>query len=82
MTIFYGMTGKIRKYRYRNFPCTITSDEKLWCVSGRDIIDNSAGILEWCFDAMDAKEVFLLMQASGDFKDLEYNKYKKKDAGV
>lgn len=44
-------------YTYRGLPCSIAPDRQLWAVSGQDRMDNSGGVLEWCYDMADAMEV-------------------------
>ena len=65
----------MRKYQARNYPCTIQSDDKLWCITGRDIVTNSGGILEWCYDQKDAEQLLEKMQASNEFNYLVASKY-------
>jgi hypothetical protein len=48
------------QYRYRNLPCTIGTDENLWCVSGQDV-HGGCGVLEWCYDEKDANAVLAEM---------------------
>lgn len=45
------------EYCYRGLPCNIQSDELLWSVSGQDKRGGS-GVLEWCYDQLDAEHVF------------------------
>ena len=59
-----------RKYVYRGLGCNILPDERLWAVSGSDLVNDSAGVLEWCWDQKDAETVLELMQSSGEFSDL------------
>jgi len=67
-----------RKYRYRNYPCNIVPDDKLWEVSGLDLITGGGGVLEWCWDKEDAKHVYQSMKASGEFKSLSYSLWQER----
>lgn len=49
-------------YHYRHLPCSIASDEKLWCISGIDLRNSSSGVLEWCYDEHDAQSTLANMQ--------------------
>ncbi len=49
------------EYIYRNLPCSIVTDDKLWCVSGSDVRGGS-GVLEWCYDEDDARYILESMQ--------------------
>ena len=65
------------RYKYRGYPCSIQSEDKLWCVVGEDIISNSAGVLEWCYDQKDAEQVKAIMAATNNFRQLEAIPYSK-----
>lgn len=69
-------TAKNRKYKYRNLPCNIQPDEKLWCIVGQDNF-GGGGVLEWCYDREDAEERLQEMKASGEFKNLSAEPYQK-----
>lgn len=70
-------------YEYRSLPCSIAPDEELWCVSGADKLDNSGGILEWCYDEEDAKEVLRKMSQYPDrFSDLKAQSWLETNAPV
>lgn len=62
-------------YTYRGLPSNIVPDEKLWCVSGIDALNKSAGILEWCYNETDAKQLIKDMRASDQFCGLSANLY-------
>jgi hypothetical protein len=64
-----------RQYRYRNLPCSIRPDNQLWCVSGYDTKSGASGILEWCYDEIDANFVMNTMLTCGHFADLKAEKY-------
>lgn len=50
-------------YVYRGLPCSIAEDERLWAVSGIDLLEGGQGVLEWCYDEEDARDVLASMQA-------------------
>lgn len=63
-------------YVYRGLPCTIAGDESLWLVSGCDKRSNGGGVLEWCFDEEDAKDILDKMKQFPDrFSDLAARPY-------
>lgn len=63
-------------YHYRNLPCSIQPDSMLWCVSGHDEANNSSGVLEWCYDELDAHRTLRDMRADrGRFSNLRAHKY-------
>ena len=61
-------------YKFRNLPCNIKPDDKLWCVSGM-CINRSAGILEWCYDQQDAEYRMELMLKDARFSNLSAHKF-------
>lgn len=66
--------GKIAsRYPYRGLPCNITTDDKLWAVSGID--GKGGGILEWCYDAADAQRILLEMRKYAQFSGLRAHPY-------
>lgn len=65
----------MRKYRYRNYSCNIQPDDKLWCISGEDLVSGSEGVLEWAYDEKDANSVKELMLSSGEFNNLTAMSY-------
>lgn len=70
-------------YEYRGLPCSIAPDEELWCISGADKLDNSGGILEWCYGEGDAKEVLQKMSQYPDrFSDLKAQSWLETNAPV
>lgn len=64
-------------YAYRNLPCSVVDDDKLWCVSGGLKDGSGGGVLEWCVDEEDAQDRLALMEASGDFIRLHAHKYRE-----
>lgn len=66
-------------YKYRNLPCNITSDEKLWCVVGafHDPVsgEEGGGVLEWCYNRQDAETRLAMMQRDPRFSHLEATKW-------
>ena len=61
-------------YKYRDFPCTIC-DKDEWCVSGKDTLKGSGGVLEWCYNEEDAIERLKIMQQYAQFEDLSIGKF-------
>lgn len=57
------------RYNYRNCPCSITDDDKLWCILGAD--GTMCGVLEWCYDEEDAKSLLEEMQQYPQFQNLK-----------
>lgn len=58
-------------YTYRGKPCSITCDDELWMVSGQDALEGGGGVLEWCYDEDDAKEILAaMMQHPHRFQNL------------
>jgi hypothetical protein len=69
-------------YRYRNLPCNIAPDDSLWCVSGHDNAHHASGVLEWCYNELDARRVLRDMQASsGRFSNLSAHKFNTEGKG-
>ena len=60
-------------YKLRNLPCNITTEDKLWCISGvRDLEgDLYGGVLEWCYDEQDVKNLLVEMEKDSSFKVLQ-----------
>lgn len=58
-----------KQYKYRNYPCSIVSDDKLWYVEGIDACGGS-GVLEWCYDEEDAKVILAKMKQYPQFSQL------------
>ena len=56
------------KYTYRNLSMADSPDG--WHVGGCDDFENSAGILEWCYDRSDAMDRLNRMQQTGEFSQL------------
>jgi hypothetical protein len=65
----------MRKYKYRNYPCNIQPDDRLWCVLGEDTVSRAGGVLEWAYDQQDANSVLAVMKASGEFNNLTAEPY-------
>lgn len=67
---------RVRPYRYRNLPCTIAPDHKLWCVSGKS--HDGEGVLEWCYNQRDAESILAVMQRfPQEFKELRAHPWKE-----
>lgn len=70
-------------YECRGLPCSIAPDGELWCVSGADKLDNSGGVLEWCYDEEDAKEILQKMNQYPDrFSNLKAQSWLESNAPV
>jgi hypothetical protein len=54
-------TLQANHYTFRNHPCSITPDEKLWCVQG-EFKGSGSGVLEWCWDQRDAEAIMAKMK--------------------
>ena len=64
------------RYRFRNLPANIAPDDKLWCVSGYDNAEGfGGGILEWCYNKEDARNVLAQMVSYPQFSKLRIHKY-------
>lgn len=61
------------QYQWRNLPCTIQPDDKLWCVSGQSF--KGSGVLEWCYDEADAQTILSQMRRSFGFRGLRAHPY-------
>ena len=63
-------------YRYRGLPCSIAEDERLWCINGGDRLNGGGGVLEWCYDADDAKcRLERMREHPYQFRDLSATSY-------
>lgn len=62
-------------YTYRGLPSNIVPSDKLWYVSGIDALNKASGILEWCYDETDAKQLIKAMRATDQFCALSANFY-------
>lgn len=54
-------------YKYRNLPMTASKEQ--WCVEGVDTY-GGAGVLEWCYDQLDAMERIEIMSKYSQFESL------------
>lgn len=61
-------------YTVMNRPCSITTDDKLWCISGVSKTHGS-GVLAWCYDQADAEYWYDQMKGDADFSALIYHKF-------
>lgn len=52
----------LEDYQYRGLPCNIAEDDDLWCISGHDKRTGGGGVLEWCYDEVDARFTLESMQ--------------------
>lgn len=68
------------RYRYRGLPCSIRSNDNLWCVSGRDLLNGGSGVLEWCYDEEDAEyRLSTMKRFSNQFADLLAHKFTREN---
>lgn len=63
-----------KQYQYRGLPCSIAPNEKVWCVAGVDTLGGS-GVLEWCHDEFDARNMLENMRKYPQFRNLRAHKY-------
>jgi hypothetical protein len=68
-----SLTKLYERYPQLARPCTITTDDKLWCVTGH--APDAGGVLAWCYDADDAARIKEIVQDSGLFSCVESKKY-------
>lgn len=59
---------------YMSRPCSITTDDRLWCIAGVNKLGGS-GVLAWCYDQADANTVYNEFFACGMFEKLSMYKY-------
>lgn len=71
----FGIPAGHPLWRYVRRPCNITTDDKLWCVSGQTKDGKGGGVIAWCFDSNDAIRVYGLVMDSGLFKDVSFGKW-------
>lgn len=64
-------------YKFRGLPCSIQPDEKLWCVTGYVKHGGGSGVLEWCYDEEDAKQVMAKMKTDKWIKNPNVEKFMK-----
>jgi hypothetical protein len=74
-------TGESVSYKLRNLPCNIADDDHLWAVSGsfedfEDGFGRSGGVMEWCYDEVDANNILSMMQQDPRYSDLRAHKWK------
>lgn len=60
----------IQKYIFRNYPCSIGGREMPFHVGG-ECDGRGAGVLEWCFDEEDARNVKREMEKDPRFSNLK-----------
>jgi len=70
-----------RQWRYRNFHQN--GNEQL-CVMGLDLVNEKAGVLEFCVDRFDARCLLRFMEKKfvGQFQDLHIGKIAQMDPNV
>jgi hypothetical protein len=62
------------KYRVMGNPCSITTDDKLWCISGSHPV-YGAGVLAWCYDEEHARFWYEIMVVDPEFTGLYCHKF-------
>ena len=79
---FQGLYRRARRerklYRYRGLPCSIVPDDELWCVAGQDT-QGGSGVLEWCRDELDAKNMLEQMLKYPQFRNLRAHKHQEEN---
>lgn len=74
---------KTKRYKMRGLPCRDASGKDMpWCVCGKEdyVTPDGArltgsGVLEWCWDEEDARDVLRKMQQDARFFDLSARPY-------
>lgn len=61
-------------YKCMERPCTIQTDDKLWCIVGTSK-NYGSGVLAWCYDKDDAEFWFNQMIEDKEFLTLSYSKW-------
>lgn len=62
-------------YKIVRRPCNITTDDKLWYVSGKEKAGQGGGVIAWCTDSTDAKQVYQMVTESGLFSNIRWGKW-------
>lgn len=71
----FGIPAGHPLWRYVRRPCNITTDDKLWTVSGQTKNGKGGGVIAWCIDSQDAVHVYDLVMISGLFKNVSWEKW-------
>jgi hypothetical protein len=71
---------KFRKYTYRNLSFNDKSIIKLYCVTGKDLVSGSGGVLEWCRSRPDAQETLDKMKLTEEFADLKLSAWEMEES--
>jgi hypothetical protein len=72
-------------YKFRNLPLTIKPAREIWAISGTFYPDlpnkkiYETGILEWCYDEEDAKQLLEFMENYDGFENLFAFKYQNEE---
>lgn len=64
-----------RDYLFLHRPCSITTDDQLWCVAGQT--PNGGGILCWCYDRDDAEYCYNMLKDDPYYSNLNFHKYQE-----
>ena len=65
----YHLKEKEEGYKYRNLPCNYNYSP--YSVTGQDDLQQSRGVLEWCYDKKDAETILAEMKKHSQFRDLK-----------
>ena len=65
------------EYKFRGLPCTILSNDKLWCVTGGRKTKDGDGGGVWCYDKEDAEYLMNLMAQDPSFYSLGVKKWQE-----
>ncbi len=81
LRVLHRRTGIGRpSYVYRNLPALTRDNPAAWFVSGFDRHNNKRGILEWCHDEADARQVLeRIRQFPRQFESVEAGKFSNVD---
>lgn len=68
----------VGEYRYRGLPSSCAPDDQLWAITGHHkpgtgsgFMVGGYGVLEWCFNAEDARRRLKIMSLFSCFEDLK-----------
>lgn len=56
-------------YRFRNLPCSIQPESERWCIVGWYRDGTGGGVLEWCYDELDARRLLRQIQQDPTYVD-------------
>ena len=61
--------------KYMSRPCNIVDDEKLWYIYGSSV-NHGSGVLAWCYDEEDSKQVLSEFKEHEEFSNLGFEKFR------